>query len=312
MKSDEELQKWREATEKLVPTAALLERLAAAVEASAPAPTVLQRAPGVPVAVKVLFVAMVVGAVGYAVFTQRTTTWWARSRSSEPVAQAQARADASGLDAPVNPACPDVPLLFSPRGVDAVPGPGEPLRASAIEQARSRAIVAAQAQLKSRPLTCTGQWMPINTLLDPGGATGAEFARLSARKAFLCNVSAGLRFDQTLGRCDNSDWCHVPPCDRSSEACTRLLAARPVQTCTGQEARRELITRLCLHTVRGELSKAQAQTEIRALLEALRAEQLTERIPDPWCLDPAVEREVAFLRGRGATPGTPPQNLTVY
>jgi hypothetical protein len=308
MKSDEELQKWREATEKLVPPAALLERLAAAVEASAPAPTVPQRAPGVPVAVKVLFVAMVLGAVGYAVFTQRTTTWWARSRSVEPVAQAQAQADASGLNALVRPACPQFLLEARPSSARAAPGPRE----REIEQARSRAIVAAQAHLKTRPLTCTGQWMPINTLLYPGGATGAEFARLTARKAFLCNVGAGQRFDQPLGRCDNSDWCHVPPCDRSSEACTRLLAARPVQTCTGQEARRELIEKLCLRRVRGALSKAQAQTEIRALLEALRAELLTERIPDPWCLDPAVEREVAFLRGRGATPGTPPANLTVY
>lgn len=251
---DDKLNAWREATD-AEPSPELLEKLGAQVEG--PTPSVLT-------AVKVLLSVMVVGVVAVTLLAP-----WRTQMQFEParVGTAETREPA---------VCPPRARFASPAVLMPMP------------QDRASLARETEALMTRRPLTCEGQIALIRALRWTRENTLDELAQLRTQQIFLCDEDPGVVL-APADDCDDSDWCHVPECDRRDAGCLEQLAARPARTCTAQQARNDLSDLHCRALIRGD--------------EAFR-HRLAK---GAWCLEDVVKKEVERLRAKGAAPGVLPK-----
>lgn len=336
MTLDEALTQWKDATDRLTPSDALMAKLSAAVDSAPPEQPTAEAPPaaaasGVATGIKVLLV-VVVGTVGWALFSPVNplhSSWFARSTTQDQVERETACPArlTGGAPAPVEAnAISPVPAV----GVAWV-GPSRDLPLT------SEVVTRAQHQLQSRPMDCAGQLAPIDVMLFHGGVTGAERGRLLARKAYLCGVSpeamsvqvplvrdspsgaSGGTSETAWKACDDTDWCHVPTCSEGARGldavalrgrpggvqeareCMRKVARRPARSCGGMHARLGLIGALCMLEGRGGTVDL---TEVRRYSNELRAEYPPHQVPEPWCLEAGVHDEVGRLKQLGIRPGS--------
>lgn len=289
MTLDDKLNQWREATESLAPSEALLGALAATIDAPGAAATAT--ATGTGAAVKVLLVSLVVGLVGAAVIVASRPGHGpsgapAAASPREGAAISGAQATPPPLDA--GPAAHVLPSLATPdagcaprAGVEAV----MPVMAVIDEQSLRARAAELTRQLSARPLTCEAQRAPIDQLVS--GPLGREASRrpLVARLLALCGpaddvaIRLALPLGEPDGPCDDSDWCHDPTCRPLDEACAQQWAARPRTSCAARHGRQLLLMHACARFLRGEATVA----DVRA------------RSATAWCVSPEVLEERARL-----------------
>mgnify|MGYP001611254340 CR=1 FL=1 len=272
MNLDDKLKGWRDATESLAPP----EKLLAALEATVEAPT---PPAGVGAVVKVLIITAVVGVIGVAVLHAQEIGWgWFAKKGSPLVSARGERSNA--------PFLPDA-------SVDAGEAPcGQRLESAMAltpglspEAERAR-YTQAMRLLTNRPLTCLAQRSPLDQLLWGRSPNDAEVTRLISRLGYLCGAPAipqWVLFRDTAP-CDDSDWCRVPSCELTSEACASSWAARPAGTCAHRFGTRASLAFACVRFLRGQGTEA----EVRRLAT------------DAWCLRPEALKEREYLSQRDA------------
>lgn len=283
MTLDDKLKGWRETTETVVPSAALMASLTAQVEA-APAPSAPAGAT----------LTTVVKVVGVAVFFG-VLTWALWPRESIFAIRSMATSTA-GFDAG-EAACPPRPPTTQAAAPMAIRAPNweESLRIRQLELERI---------LAARPMTCEGQKAPLTELLQSGTLTRRQWEKAFTRYVALCGIHSARRGAMLapmppretvvvsgtsagggMAGCDDSDWCHLPSCgDAFTEDCARAYAARPAHSCSAVMGRAMLADFACERLVRGQGSEGE-----------VRAHSL-----DAWCLSDAVYAEADAVRAAAA------------
>lgn len=279
MNLDQQLKQWRDATESLAPSDAVLAALRATVDAPAPPAAAGPSGSGRTVGgvlgtpVKVLIAVVTVGVVGWGVNFASSIfmgdsslfSWLARSGDGDLMA-ARAKADASEAcgPRPSSPVAAVAPMMM-PFGSDYMRNQAESLR----------------HQIKARPQSCEAQQEPLRQLLMLGLMSEREEKRMWTRLFYLCGFQ---RWDMNYpgapvsmsGECDDSDWCKAPNCISSfNEDCARAWATWPEGSCVRQEGRIALLTPTCARFIRGEATEAEVK----------------ELSPEAWCLSPEVLEE---------------------
>ncbi len=282
MTLDEKLQALRDATQSLEPSKALTAKLAATLEpgSALTSATAAGAKSALPVTVKVLFVTLVLGAVGYAVYSLSTAAFapgnWFGSFNKATVDAGSVKLIAgcplwpqTGRHAPI-PSPPTAQL----RAATVVYPPGH-------ERERMSEL---RKQLKKRPLTCTAQQQLLEQLLNMHIVGDAEEIRLVTRLGHLCPGAEqpflASAHEPEESHCDNSNWCNEPNCSLEEESCARQLAQLSAKTCRGQWARERLSLMLCARMLQFEIEATAVRTAS----------------PDAWCLKDEVLKELAVLR----------------
>ena len=278
MTLDDKLKGWREGTETLAPSDALLAKLAANVDtapAAAPAPA---PATATAFAVKVVVLVIAIGAA--------TLLWWVR-----PAVESRPRPNAPALETspsanPSEAACPPPNRARMPVGMAApalmLPGP-------VAARAQKEHIQALRDALEHRPLTCEAQAEPLRSLLREELPDADRF-RFLARLVFFCGgrgdtVPAALSrlqrpVTEASAPCSDADWCHAPKCTTFDEECARAFAARPPGSCNREHGQWILGELACERFVRGTATDA----------------EVSRQYTHGWCLEPSAGAEAELLR----------------
>lgn len=261
MNLDDKLSSWREATDALEPSDALLTKLQAVVEAPTPP---AGPAATIGTAVKVLLVIVLAGVIGIAVL-HRSGTGMSTPISSKPT---QSRSSAPS----------------QPASVDAGCGPQSSNSLVAVNTGSRLSEKELRLQLTSRPLTCLAQRHPLEELIFSRSAAAADpqATRFLTRLTLLCgpsNVSLYV-LPSAQSPCDDSDWCTRAECELNDEACASSWATHPVSTCTHRMGVRSALRFACARYLRQETTDA----PVRALAA------------DAWCLSADALKERDLLR----------------
>lgn len=292
MNLDDKLDSWREATDALEPSDALMAKLQAVVEAPTPP---AGPAATLGTAVKVLLVVVLAGAIGIAVLHRNeagmstplsSTPTRADTVSSAPAPSAPASVDAGpgSANALEKDTRPRSRAPAQPARVDAGCGPERFGALVALKRGSELSDKELKLQLTTRPLTCLAQRHPLEALLfgRSAGAADPQATRFLTRLTLLCgpsNVSLYvLPWAQTP--CDDSDWCTRAECELSDETCASTWATHRASTCTHRMGVRSALRFACARFLHGETTDA----PVRALAA------------DAWCLNAEALKERDLLR----------------
>lgn len=273
MNVDDKLKTWREATSSIAPSAKVVAALEAGLAASAP----VAASTGVGIALKVLIVTAIVGAMFYGA----SLGVWRWCFGSMPSTDAGTLTD---FGCEPRPARPAIPPSYG-NGVYEI-------RQEQFYERMREERAELERQLVTRPLTCLAQQAPLTQLASLDWKP-PQFNRYRARIAILCGASAvygDLFRSSTDEGCSNGDWCRKPECDLALEDCASLWAKGPAGGCIAAIGRQEVTRFACVRFLRGEGTE-QAVRDLDS---------------NAWCLEPTALAERDWLIAHHATKGGSP------